>query len=86
MNLDPQPARQVRLLTTHEGKFLNLPDMIERLKDVRVLDEALALLKVGHDRKDDPHEIIRRVIGEFVASCGGDMPRTESDFRGSGKI
>ena len=70
MKLNPHPAKPVRLITTHEGKFLNLDDMIRRLKDDGVIDELLAHLKVGHDRGDDYRQVMRVVVGAFLAECG----------------
>lgn len=70
--LTPKPARPVRMVTTHEGKFLNIEDMRNRLTEPEVLDQALAVLKVGHDRGHDYQRVIQTVIGEFIYSCGGE--------------
>lgn len=72
MALDPKPAAPVRMLTTHEGKFLSLTDMRKRMEDPCVLDSALAMMKVGHERDDNPREVVKHMLGDFVLACGGE--------------
>ena len=70
MKLNPTAAEPVRLLTTHEGKFLNFDDLIARLNDDGVIDQILALMYVGHDKGDDSRELMRRAVGNFIVECG----------------
>ena len=72
MQLNPTPAQPARLVTTSEGKFLNLDDMKRELLRDNVMDLALAMLKVGHDKGDDPRIVMRHVVGSFIRACAGE--------------
>lgn len=71
MKVNPKPAEPVRMVTTHEGKFLNLDDMIKRLHQDPVLDQALTTLTIGKNQNDHPRRIMANVLADFVFSCGG---------------
>jgi hypothetical protein len=60
------------MITTHEGKYLNLADMRRRLHEPEVIDQALGMLKVGCERGDELRRVIQLMIGEFIHSCGGE--------------
>lgn len=72
MRLNPKPAQRCRLVATHEGKFVNLDDMVKQLQDERVLDQALARLKVGHEMGDEPRRVMQIVLGNFLYDCAGE--------------
>ena len=85
--LDPKPAAKVKTIVTHEGKFLSLAEMKERLKDDRVIDQALAMLKVGVEQKQDPHHTMRVALGSFLVACAGEGGDSFEDAAsGSGKV
>jgi hypothetical protein len=77
MKINPKAAEPVRMMTTAEGKFLSLDDMKARLGEEGVLDEALGLVAYGHKIGDDPRKVIKHAIGEFIACCANEMPKTD---------
>ena len=74
MNLNPKPADKVRTIVTAEGRYLCFPDMVEQLRQDGVVDEALALLKVGHEQGDS-RDAMRHAIGGFLLDCCGIRPK-----------
>jgi hypothetical protein len=75
LKLNPSPAKPVRLVTTVEGKFLNLEDMKDRLRDDGVIDNALANFVVGKERGDHWRDVMRYALGSLLKSCAGEDPR-----------
>jgi hypothetical protein len=72
IKMNPKSAPKARMITTHEGKFLNLEDMKKALADDGVIDAALVLLKVGRDRGDDPRKIMRVALSSLLIDCAGE--------------
>lgn len=53
-------------VVVREGKFLRLQAFVDAVRDDEQIRETMAMLKVGHEMGDDPHDVIRRAILSFV--------------------
>ena len=69
---------KVRIITTLEGRFLNLTDMKAALMDDSLMEECLVMLAVGHQLKHPQTEMMRRAISCAIARMAGDL--TEEGF------
>lgn len=69
--------KPVRAITTFEGRFLSLEDMREAVCSHQMQGYMLALMKVGHDKGDEPAEIIKHLLAGFLMECAGQTRTTE---------
>jgi len=66
---------RARTITTCEGKFLNVEDMRNLLRDDKFVDEHLVpALVVGRDKGDSVTQIVRIMTGTLLCAAAGEGP------------
>lgn len=76
MNKNSPPSEwRARMITTHEGKFINVQDIKVALMDDQFVQEQMMMLVIARDHGHSHVEGIRRVIGGAIASLSGDLER-----------
>ncbi len=64
-----------RLITTHEGRFINLDDIKAALNDEQFMVECVAMLKVGRDQNQSAGRCMAHAIGYCITVLTGDVER-----------
>ncbi len=67
--------RRARLVTTHEGKFINLDDIRAALNDEAFVLECAHVLVVCRDRNDSWPKCLQYLIGSAIMVLAGDEAR-----------
>jgi len=67
----------VRIITTHEGRFLNVDDMKRALNDPGLQLYIASLLRVGQDKGESWQRVIVCACAGFVAHCAGDIKKPD---------
>lgn len=64
-----------RIITTHEGRFLNVEDIREALKDESFMLECAAMLKVGREKQESAPKCMAHSIGYCIMVLTGELER-----------
>jgi hypothetical protein len=73
----PPEARRARLITTYEGKFMNVRDCAQALGDDAFIENCAGMLKHGIERGDAPLVALRAAIGNAFYILSGDCARRD---------
>lgn len=65
--------RRCRLITTHEGKFLNLDDFVAALNDDAFVKKSMEMLAVGVKREVDHVEVMRIAMAHALYVLSGEL-------------
>ena len=63
---------KVRVAVQGGEKWINVNDFREALKNDEFIHELIAVMKVGHDRKADPLDVVRCTVGAALFKLSGD--------------
>lgn len=64
--------RRARLITTWEGKWLNLSDIKDALADPAFIEYCAVMMVVGHNQGDDYRTIVRHTLGSMIFTLSGE--------------
>ena len=64
-----------RLITTFEGKFINVGDFKEALKDDKFIEECGHVLAVAYQKGDGTIQAVRYMIGAAMMRLAGEENR-----------
>lgn len=67
---------RARLITTYEGKFINVDDIRRALLDDQFIHEhCLHQMKIGLDWGDPPEQIMRVAVASIIFTLAGEIPK-----------